>query len=289
MLSDKLFYWIFQSAPDRIIGLLDDLPVDATGYSFSAPVLKAREHRLDGLFLPPADRPDLPALILEAQMVPDPGFLRRLYAESARLLQQEPTIHQWRVVVITPSRLLPFGAEEPVAEFLRHRVRWVELQPERWRRPVPLLQQLLALLLEAEAALPESSRELREAAVGSTLETDLNDLIAAILITRFPSRSIPEVCAMGGITVEDFSQSRIYQEIIGIGRLEGRQEGRQEGRKAEAVSVAIRQLTRRCGSLGTSTTARIQDLSLDQLELLVEALLDFQGPDDLARWLVDHA
>jgi predicted transposase YdaD len=63
VLSDKLFYWLFQS------------------------------------------RPELPALILEAQMGPDPGFLRRLYAESARLLQQEPSIHAWQVVVITPSRL----------------------------------------------------------------------------------------------------------------------------------------------------------------------------------------
>ncbi|MFM7547344.1 MAG: DUF2887 domain-containing protein [Cyanobacteriota bacterium] len=63
-------------------------PADAGGYRFSAPVLKEREHRLDGLFLPPAHRLDLPAVILEAQIAGDPGFLRRLYAESARLLQQ---------------------------------------------------------------------------------------------------------------------------------------------------------------------------------------------------------
>ena len=109
MLSDKLFFWLFQNQPDRIVSLCCDLPVDAGGYSFTAPVLKEREYRLDGLFRPAADRPDLPALILEAQMAPDPGFLRRLYAESARLLQQEPSIHHWQVVVITPSRRLNFG------------------------------------------------------------------------------------------------------------------------------------------------------------------------------------
>jgi hypothetical protein len=48
-------------------------------------VLKEREYRLDGLFLPPPERPDLPALILEAHMAPDGGFLRRLFAECARL------------------------------------------------------------------------------------------------------------------------------------------------------------------------------------------------------------
>jgi hypothetical protein len=66
--SDKLFYWLFQHQPDRILPLLPDLPADARGYRFSAPVLKEREYRLDGLFLPPPERPDLPALILVAQM-----------------------------------------------------------------------------------------------------------------------------------------------------------------------------------------------------------------------------
>jgi hypothetical protein len=86
--SDKLFYWLFQNQPDRILPLLPDLPADARGYRFSAPVLK--------------ERPELPALILEGQMAADGGFLRRLYAETARLVQQEPTISQWRVVVGHP-------------------------------------------------------------------------------------------------------------------------------------------------------------------------------------------
>jgi predicted transposase YdaD len=45
--SDKLFYWVFQQAPERILQLQADLPADAD-YRFSAPVLKEREYRLDG-------------------------------------------------------------------------------------------------------------------------------------------------------------------------------------------------------------------------------------------------
>jgi len=41
--SDKLFYFLFQSNPDLILRWLEDLPADAAGYSFSAPVLKERE------------------------------------------------------------------------------------------------------------------------------------------------------------------------------------------------------------------------------------------------------
>jgi predicted transposase YdaD len=94
--SDKLFYWLFQNQPDRILPLLPDLPADAGGYSFSAPVLKEREYRLDGLFAPPPERPELPAVILEAQMAADPAFLLRLYAETGRFLQQQAWSGDWR-------------------------------------------------------------------------------------------------------------------------------------------------------------------------------------------------
>ncbi len=183
------------------------------------------------------------------------------------------------MVVITPSRQLQFGAVEPVAEFLEHRVRWVELLPEHRPPNASLFQRLLGLLLESEAQITTSSRLLRQqaAATGTPWAAELDDVIAAILVTRFPSRSIPEVCAMGGITVEDFTQSRIYKEILGIGVAEG--EARGEAR------VTLRQLNRRCGALSAATIAQIEALPLEKLEALAEALLDFQGPDDLANWL----
>ena len=52
--------------------------------------------------------------------------------------------------------------------------------------------------------------------------------------------------------------------------------------------MTLLQLNRRCGSLSTATTARIQALPLEQLEALAEALLDFTGPADLDAWLAAH-
>lgn len=51
------------------------------------------------------------------------------------------------------------------------------------------------------------------------------------------------------------------------------------------MKVTLRQLSRRCGPLSEATTAQIQSLRLEQLEALADALLDFQGLDDLAAWL----
>jgi hypothetical protein len=90
---------------------------------------------------------------------------------------------------------------------------------------------------------------------------------------------------MGWITVDDFTSSVAYREIFGLGQLEGKLKGRQ----AEASAITVRQLQRRCGALSPSQQARIQALPLSALEALLDALLDFQGPDDLNTWLSQHA
>jgi len=285
MASDKLFYWLFQNQPDRIVPLLTDLPVDAGGYQFSAPVLKEREYRLDGLFLPPADRPELPAVILEAQMAADPGFFMRLYAETARLLQQQAFIRNWRVVVLCPSRQLNFGDPSPVIEFLEKRVQWLELLPSRQAADAPLLLQALGLLVQAEDQVAAAAKELRVKATGTAVAADLSDVITAIVVSRFSGRSIQELCAMGGITIEDFSKSVAYQEIFGLGEARGEARGKAEGKAEGESTVILRLLQRRCGPISAATTARIQALPLEKLEALAEALLDFSSAADLADWL----
>ncbi len=282
--SDKLFYWLFQQRAERLQPLVASLLPQMEGYVFSAPVLKEREYRLDGLFLPPANQPEWPTLILEAQMAADPDFLLRLNAETGRLLQQQQRqgrpIRHWQVVVICPSRQLNFGDPTPVEEFVERRVVWIELLSERLPPAAPPLQRALGMLLLPEAQLPACSALIRAEAAGTSLETEIDDVIAAILVSRFSGRTVPEICAMGGITVEDFSSSVAYREIFGLGR--------QEGRQAEAAALTLRLLQRRCGSLNPNQQARIEALPLSALEALADALLDFQGPEDLKAWLSGH-
>ncbi len=102
---------------------------------------------------------------------------------------------------------------------------------------------------------------------------------------------------MGGLTIDDFTNSAVYKEIFGQGRSEGIQEGLQEGlqegqreglergRQAEAAALCLRLLQRRCGPVTPQQQARLQALPLAQLEALADALLDFHGPDDLMTWL----
>ncbi|MFN9244424.1 MAG: DUF4351 domain-containing protein, partial [Cyanobacteriota bacterium] len=213
---------------------------------------------------------------------------------------QGQPVHHWRLLVFCPSRELNFGDPVPVAEFLKERVLWIELAPDRMPHSAPPLQKALGLLLLPEEELPASSAAIRQQAAAKSMANDLDDVISAILLSRFNGRSITESCAMGGITLDDFTNSVAYKEIFGRGleegqhkgreegRLEGLQEGLQEGRQAEAAAVSLRLLQRRCGPLAPDQQSLIQSLPLAELEALADALLDFQGSADLTAWLAQR-
>ena len=77
---------------------------------------------------------------------------------------------------------------------------------------------------------------------------------------------------MGGITLDDFSQSVAYREIFGRGE----------------AKVTLRLLARRCGPLSAGLESQIRHMPLERLEALAEALLDFEGMADLHAWLAAH-
>ena len=72
-------------------------------------------------------------------------------------------------------------------------------------------------------------------------------------------------------------------ERIGFER--GLQEGRQEGRQAEGRSLLHRQLAGKFGELPEHLSTAVEALSLDAIESLAIALLNFSSIEDLETWL----
>ena len=94
---------------------------------------------------------------------------------------------------------------------------------------------------------------------------------------------------IAGIPREEIRHTRAVQDWLAEGRQEGEARGEARGQAREAAKMTLRLLNRRCGPLSEATTAQIQALPLEQLEALADALLDFQGPADLAAWLAANA
>jgi hypothetical protein len=76
-------------------------------------------------------------------------------------------------------------------------------------------------------------------------------------------------------------------EAIGLqkGRIEGIQQGEAIGLQKGEAKLVLRQLKRRFGELPPHITETIQKLSVEKLEDLGEALLDFETQADLINWL----
>ncbi len=121
------------------------------------------------------------------------------------------------------------------------------------------------------------------------MTTEIDEVIAAILVSRFSGRTVPEICAMGGITIDDFTSSVAYREIFGRGEARGVALGEARGQAQGEAKVTLRQLSRRCGPLSAEQERLIRSLPLERLEGLAEALLDFEGMADLHSWLAANA
>jgi predicted transposase YdaD len=75
-------------------------------------------------------------------------------------------------------------------------------------------------------------------------------------------------------------ESVIDQEILAKGITEGEILGFKKGE----ANLILKQINRRVGNISTDWVNKIQELSLEQLEDLGEALLDFTSQSDLINW-----
>ncbi|QMS86540.1 DUF4351 domain-containing protein (plasmid) [Nostoc edaphicum CCNP1411] len=83
---------------------------------------------------------------------------------------------------------------------------------------------------------------------------------------------------------KQFEQERTMSYIT-TGERIGYERGKEEGKQEQGQTLVIRQLQKRVGELPEEVRERIQTLSLEQLESLGEALLDFTAIEDLLNWL----
>ena len=119
--------------------------------------------------------------------------------------------------------------------------------------------------LEGEKAKSEA-RGLIQRAEGSR---DIIELVSTIIVYKFSNLSRDEVDVMLGIELQ---QTRVYQEA-----------------KADGEKIVVtKMLDRKLGNITPEVRLRVNSLSIEQLESLGEALLDFGQISDLIGWLDTH-
>ncbi|MBC1241443.1 Rpn family recombination-promoting nuclease/putative transposase [Nostoc sp. 2RC] len=295
MRRDSIFYKLFQQSPSLLFELLTNRPINAENYRFDSVAVKEPKFEIDGVFLPPENQGAGVVYFCEVQFQKDEQLYERVFAESSLYFYRNSArFSDWQAVIIYPSRNIEQTNIYPHRGLLNsnqvHRVYLDELGDIR-QLPVSLALMVLTTLDDELA--PQEARYLLERSSVEQPETSNNaiiDLVTTIMVYKFEQLSRKEVESMLGITLKE---TRVYREIkeegreqgLEQGREQGLEQGREQGREAEARSLIFRLLTKRVGELPQQLRQRIETLSLQQLENLGEALLDFTSMADLQAWL----
>jgi predicted transposase/invertase (TIGR01784 family) len=243
MITDPLFYRLFETSPETIFLLLG-MPQDAAQamaawYEYQAIELKETSHRTDGVFLP--KEPGLPIYFLEVQFYLLPSVFADLLAKAYTYLKQHDPHQPFRGIVLFARRALEPADVVPYQPLLDAGVVQRFYLDELPQLPgAPLGLSILSLIGEAESQAANVARDLvarAKAEIADTaLLTGLLQLIETVIIYKLRRLGRQEIQTM--LQISDLRDTRVYQEAME----EGREEGREEG-KRELAARAIRNLS----------------------------------------------
>ncbi len=282
MRRDSIFYKLFQTYPALLFELLTNPPENASEYRFDSVAVKEPRFEIDGVFLPPEN--DSPGVVYfcEVQFQKDERLYERVFAELfLYFYRNRDRFSNWQAVIIYPSRSIEQSYVNPYRALLNSdQVYRVYLDELGNIRELPLELAVMLLTTVEEEQAPQEARYLLQRTQQETPQPSTQaiiELITTIVMYKFEQLSQKEVEEMLGITIKE---TQVYREI--------KQEGREEGKEAEARSLILRLLGKRVGELSPAVHQSIENLSLEQLENLGEALLDFSSMADLENWLEEN-
>ena len=132
---------------------------------------------------------------------------------------------------------------------------------------VGLIQLILAQDAQAPLLVQQLLARAKTEITNPLMTRGIIDLLETVLVSKFAKLSREEIQSMFLLT--DIKQTRVYQEA------------KQEGE----TQLLLRLLSKRFGAMGNRRIQAINQLSLEQLEDLGEALLDFGNVAELDHWL----
>jgi predicted transposase/invertase (TIGR01784 family) len=286
MRRDSIFFRLFQQFPTLLFELVDDPPENADRYRFDSVGVKETKFEIDGVFLPPSGRKGV-VFFSEVQFQLDKKLYERLWSESSRYFYQNCNrFSDWQAVVIYPSRSMEQKNLHAHRSLLNGgQLQRVYLDELGDLEALPLGLAAMVLTTKTKRVMPGLARKLidRTKQEVDNLEekSAIIGMISTIVVHQFTKLSRREVDEMLGIRLEE---TRVYQEAKEEGVAGERQQNLERQR-----SLVLRQLTRCFGKIPKKVKLRIEVLSLDQLESLGDAFLDFDSIADLETWLDNNA
>lgn len=301
MKRDSIFFRLFQQSPTLLFELLADAPENADRYRFDSVAVKEPKFEIDGVFLPPDDKPGV-VYYGEVQFQRDEQLYERIVSESSNhFFRNREKFSDWQAAVIYPSHgieqrdIYPYRALINSDQF--HRIYLNELGDAR---ELPIGLALMALTIENPKKAKETARYLADRTKKEIRDPQANraimEMLTTIVVYTFNNLSRAEVENMLGLDVT-FQETRFYKdvkaevydevkaEVYDEVKAEIYDEVKAEGKDEERRSIVFLLLDRKIGKLPTKIKKSIAALDIAKLESLTIALLDFKTIADLETWL----
>ncbi len=194
MKTDSIWYNLFLKFPSIFFELIGEPSTNSLRYKFSSVEVKQLSFRLDGIFLPKGESPELPIHFVEVQFQKDEEFYSRLFTEIFIYLRQKKPRNDWQVTVVYPSRSLE--SAEPIwyREFFNSpRLKRIYLDEELdWLGTATVGIGAVKLIVSPEKKAVESAKQLiertKQTIEDSVSQRDFIELIETIIIYKLPKK-----------------------------------------------------------------------------------------------------
>ena len=276
MRTDTIFYQLFLTFHSLLFELLGEPIENADDYQFISAEIKEKAFRFDGIFIP--DQKDKPIYFVEVQFQNKPDFYWEFIAEINLYLNQYKPVQDWKAIALFAQRRFEVTTLSIYQQEFINNGRIIPLYLDEVRSGsigVGLIQLIIAQEAQTPILVQQLLQRARTEIADSSVARDIIDLLETVLVSKFAQLSREEIQAM--FLLSDIKQTRVYQEA--------KQEGRQEGEQAGEVRLVLRLLSKRVGKIGDRSVEMINSLTLEQLDDLGDALLDFGNIADLDDWL----
>jgi predicted transposase/invertase (TIGR01784 family) len=247
------------------------------------PTLGAQETRLDVKATINGDR----IALVEIQLINVPSFGNRVLYNAAKSYSQQLTgkDRYERLKTVISLKIADFEMFENQPEFMSRFV--FQEKEQQFECPDTAIE---LVFLE----LPKFSKEL--AALETTADQWIYFIKNTSTLETVPETlsAVPEIQKAFRIAREDnFTQEELKelqkQELWIQDQQIAIEIAREQVTKTAQLSLILRQLVRRLGTIQPETENCIRQLSVEELENLGEAVLDFNHPSDLTAWLQANA
>ena len=239
---------------------------------------------------------------LEHQAQPQAEFGRRMFRYFSRLHELHG-LPVYPVVIFSfaePRAAQPeiYEVKFPDRRVLEFSYRVIQLNRLRWRdfvtQPNPVAGALMARMQIAKSERPFVKAQCLRLLATLRLDRAKMHLIAGFVDTYLRLTAAEET-AFRRALAESVTPEK-EEEIMELmtsweergwqrGVQQGVQQGLLRGKRDEAQALIRRLLEKRVGPVSADLRAGIDELELESLESLAEALLDFKTESDLAAWI----